>query len=109
MNKFEATILISPDISNQILDKEIDSFKSQIESQNGKIINHENWGLRDLSYNIKDFKKAFYNYFQLEFDGNNMKKIQNNLNQNEKIVRHLFVKVEKHEELPTKILANEEK
>ncbi len=109
MNKFEATILISPDISNQILDKEIDSFKSQIESQKGKIINHENWGLRDLSYNIKDFKKAFYNYFQLEFDGNNMKKIQNNLNQNEKIVRHLFVKVEKHEELPTKILANEEK
>ena len=109
MNKFEATILISPDISNQILDKEIDSFKSQIESQNGKIINHENWGLRDLSYNIKDFKKAFYNYFQLEFDGNNMKKIQNNLNQNEKIVRHLFVKVEKHEELPTKILTNEEK
>ena len=68
MNKFEATILISPDISNQILDKEIDSFKSQIESQKGKIINHENWGLRDLSYNIKDFKKAFYNYFQLEFD-----------------------------------------
>ena len=109
MNKFEATILISPDISNQILDKEIDSFKSQIESQNGKIINHENWGLRDLSYNIKDFKKAFYNYFQLEFDGNNIKKIQNNLNQNEKIVRHLFVKVEKHEELPTKILTNEEK
>ena len=109
MNKFEATILISPDISNQILDKEIDTFKSQIESQNGKIINHENWGLRDLSYNIKDFKKAFYNYFQLEFDGNNIKKIQNNLNQNEKIVRHLFVKVEKHEELPTKILTNEEK
>ena len=29
--------------------------------------------------------------------------------QNEKIIRHLFVKVETHQELPTKMIKNEEK
>ena len=31
------------------------------------------------------------------------------LTQNEKILRHLFVRVENHQELPTKMMINEEK
>jgi len=65
MNKFEAVLLINPDVSNQILKKEIENFKKQISSNKGEIINIEDWGLRDLSYRISDFKKAFYNFFQL--------------------------------------------
>ena len=59
MNKFEAVLLINPDISNNILKKEIDDFHKQISSNKGKIINAENWGLRDLSYKISNFKKLF--------------------------------------------------
>ena len=73
MNKFEAVLLINPDISKQILKKEIENFKKQISSNNGEIINNENWGLRDLSYKISNFKKAFYNFFQLEIEGNKYK------------------------------------
>ena len=64
MNKFEAILLINPDISIQILKKEIESFKKQISTNKGEVIDSENWGLRDLSYKISDFKKAFYNFFQ---------------------------------------------
>ena len=56
MNKFEAVLLINPDISKQILKKEIENFKKQISSNNGEIINIEDWGLRDLSYKISTFK-----------------------------------------------------
>ena len=55
MNKFEAVLLINPDISKQILKKEIENFKKQISSNKGEIINIENWGLRDLSYRISNF------------------------------------------------------
>ena len=41
MNKFEAILLINPDISNQILKKEIENFKKQISSNKGEIINIE--------------------------------------------------------------------
>jgi len=108
VNKFEAVLLINPDISNQVLKKEIENFKKQISSNNGEIINNENWGLRDLSFKISNFKKAFYNFFQLEIDGNKIQIVRKNLTQNDNILRHLFIKVKDHQELPTK-LNNEEK
>ena len=108
MSKFEAVLLINPDISIQILKKEIESFKKQISTNKGEVIDSENWGLRDLSYKISDFKKAFYNFFQLEIEGNKIQIIKKYLTQNDHILRHLFIKVSSHQKLPTK-LNNEEK
>ena len=108
MNKFEAVLLISPENSDKSLEKNIKAFQDIIINNSGKITNTEDWGLRDLSYDINNFKKAFYKYFQLEIDGSNLQKITKNLNQNDNILRHLFIKVNKHQELPTK-LYNEKK
>ena len=109
MNKFEAVILLNPDVSTTILNKEEESFLNSILKNDGKIINQEDWGLRDLSYNIKNYKKAFYKFYQIEIIGSKVQNIKKILSQNEKIMRHLFVKVETHQELPTKMIKNEEK
>ena len=108
MNKFETVIILSPDLSSQLLKSEIDNFKNKITENNGKIINEEEWGLRDLSYNIKKFKKGFYNFFQLEINGTDLSKIKLDLNQSDVLLRYLFIKVSNHQELPTK-LSNEKK
>ena len=109
MNKFEAVILFSPDLSNPIIDKEENNFNKIIESLKGKIYEKENWGLKDLSYSINNYKKAFYKYYQIEIHGSELKSIKKTLTQNEKILRHLFVKVGEHQTLPTKMSNNEEK
>ena len=109
MNKFEAVVLFNPDLSNPVLQSEEDNFNSIIEKLEGKISASEEWGLRDLSYNIEKYKKAFYKYYQIEINGESISSIKKNLTQNEKILRHLFVKVENHQELPTKMVKNEEK
>ena len=57
MNKFEAVLIISPDLASDKLKSEVEKFKDNISKNSGKIINQEEWGLRDLSYNIKKFKK----------------------------------------------------
>ena len=49
MKKFEVVIILSPEIGAQTLKDEIDFFKNQISNNTGKIINDEDWGLRDLS------------------------------------------------------------
>ena len=108
MNKFEAVLLFSPELSSQSLSNEIDIFKKMISSNSGKLITEEDWGLRELSYNINKFKKAFYKFYQLEISGNDIDSIKKNLNQSENVLRHLFIKVNKHQELPTK-LENEKK
>ena len=109
MNKFEAVILLSPDLSSTDLKKQEDFFKKQLIELSGAIVSQEDWGIRNLSYKIKNFKKAFYKFYQLEIDGSKIQNIKKNINQNEQIIRHLFVKVNNHATLPTKILKEEKK
>ena len=108
MYKFEVVLILSPDLSVNSLNNEIDSFKSKLESKSAKIINEENWGLRDLSFNINKFKKAFYMFLQIETSGSIVKEISKELNQSENLIRYIFIKVKDHQELPTK-LSNEKK
>ena len=103
MNKFEVVLIINPELATNILEKEIDDFKTNISSQSGKIINEENWGLRDLSYSINKFKKAFYRFLQIEAPGSIVKNISKELNQSENLIRYIFIKVKDHQELPTKL------
>ena len=108
MKNFEAVILLSPEISSKIKNDCLKVFTDMISNNSGKIVNSEDWGLRDLSYKINNISKAFYNYYQIEIDGNNIDIIKKTLNQDENFLRHLFIKVDKHQELPTK-LYNEKK
>ena len=103
MNKFEVVLIFNPDLATNTLNSELENFKSKIISQSAVIINEENWGLRDLSYNINKFKKAFYSFIQIEASGKIIKDISKELNQSENLIRYLFIKVKKHQELPTKL------
>ena len=109
MNKFEVVLLFSPDLTDNSINKEEDNFSSNIKSSKGKIVSTENWGLRDLTFNINNFKKAFYKFYQIEVDSSAIENFKKILSQNEKILRHLFVKVNEHVKLPTKMIKDEEK
>ena len=76
MNKFEAVLLISPEVSNNSLEQNIKNFQDIVTKSSGKITNTEDWGLRDLSYDINNFKKAFYKYFQIEIENVNSSTFQ---------------------------------
>ena len=103
MNKFEVVLIFNPDISTSTLNSEIDDFKSKLSSQSAKIISEENWGLRDLSYSINKYNKAFYRFLQIEGLGEIVKNLNNELNQSENLIRYIFIKVKEHQELPTKL------
>ena len=103
MNKFEVVLIFNPDLATNTLDSELENFRSKLSSKSAIIINEENWGLRDLSYNINKFKKAFYNFLQIEASGQIIKELNKELNQSENLLRYLFIKVNDHQELPTKL------
>ncbi len=103
MNKFEVVLIFNPDLADNTLKSEVEIFKSKLTTQSAKIVNEENWGLRDLSYNINKFKKAFYNFLQIEASGSIIKNLSKELNQSENLIRYMFIKVNEHQELPTKL------
>ncbi len=108
MNKFEVVLLYSPELATNALKSELENIKSKLNSRSAKIVNEENWGLRDLSYNINKFKKAFYQFLQIEASGDIVRDISKELNQSENLMRFIFIKVNKHQDLPTKLI-NEKK
>tara|TARA_B100001057_G_scaffold300699_1_gene300888 strand:- start:194 stop:520 length:327 start_codon:yes stop_codon:yes gene_type:complete len=103
MNKFEVVLILNPELATNVLNEEINKFKSHLDTHSAKIINEENWGLRELSYSINKFKKAFYRFFQIETSGSIVKEINKELNQSENLIRYIFIKVNNHQELPTKL------
>ena len=108
MNNFETVVLLSPEISSNVRSSCLQNLEKLINEKSGNIISNEDWGLRDLSYKIDNYNKAFYSFYQIEIDGDKIESIKKTLNQDENFIRHLFVKVAKHQELPTK-LNNEKK
>ena len=108
MKNFEAVILLSPEISSTVKKNCLNDFVKIINDNGGEILETEDWGLRDLSYKINNISKAFYNFYQISIAGEKLENIKKTLNQDENYIRHLFVKVDKHQELPTK-LNNEKK
>jgi len=108
MNNFEATILISPDITKDDHSKIVDMIEKLVVNEGGKVIDKEDWGLRDLAYKINTLKKAFYYFYQISIDSQKIKTLKNNFSLNERIIRYLFIKVNEHDKLPTKILKGNE-
>ena len=103
MNNFEATLLISPEMTANKLKSVEKLFENLVKDTGGSLVAKEDWGLRDLSFKINNFKKAFYSFYQLSFEGSKIQDLKNNLSQNEQVLRYLFVKVDQHEKLPTKL------
>ena len=108
MNNFEVTLLISPDTTKNDHNKILEDFKRLVTSNDGSIIEKEDWGLRDLTYKINNSKKAFYFFYQINIAGKTIQTLKKNASQNEKIIRYLFIKVDIHDKLPTKMLERNE-
>ena len=98
MNKFEAVLLLSPEITTKVRNNLCKNFTKLISDNSGKVINDEDWGLRDLSYKIGNFSKAFYDFFQIEIEGKKIENIKKYLSQNENYIRHIFIKVNDHQD-----------
>ena len=76
MNNFEVTLLISPDTTKNDHNKVLEDFKKLVTSNDGSIIEKEDWGLRDLTYKINNSKKAFYFYYQINIAGKTIQQLR---------------------------------
>ena len=66
MPLYEHVFIARHDISAQQMEALTEKFTGVLKEGGGKVINHEYWGLKNLSYRIKKNRKAHYGYFQIE-------------------------------------------
>ena len=97
MNCYENTIITKHDLSEAQTKGILTKYESIIKSNDGKIIKTEEWGLRNLSQQIKNSRKGFYFHIKFEGLGKTIDEIEKAANIDESIIRYLTIKVKKHD------------
>ena len=97
MNCYEHTFITKSDLSGSQSKKIVEKYENIIKKNNGKIIKLENWGLRILSFKIKNNKKGFYHHTKMEGDGNTISELEKEESIDEMLLRFLTIKVKKHD------------
>ena len=96
MNCYEHTFITRQDLPQSQSKTLLDKYEDIIKKNSGKVLKTEEWGLRNLSHNIKNNKKGFY--FHIKFDGigKTIEELERAENIDEMLIRYLTVRVKKH-------------
>lgn len=95
MNKYEIMVLLSPDIGGDATKKRIDELRKLITSQKGEVVFEDDWGMRDLAYNIRKHDRGYYYVanFTLDPTEGDLNEIDTTCRLENEILRHMIVKV----------------
>ena len=105
MKKYEAVIILNPNLSSKV-DTFIKDFEKLLKANTFNIKKMEDIGRRQLSYSINNHNKGHYLIFNIEGNAENIIDIENKIKYNESIIRHLFISVKEHDGEDSQLLVD---
>lgn len=96
MNRYETVFILTPVLSEEQAKEAVNVFEDYIKNNGGKIIHNEFWGLKKLAYQIQKKSTGFYHLVEFENDGSLIQKLEVEFKRDERIMRFLTVKMDKH-------------
>ena len=108
MALFEHVIILKQSLSSNELSNELKNHTNLVSELKGNIVYQESWGMRNLAYPIKNNKKAFYEFMNIEMPQENINLMNTKLNLNENVIRYLSIKVKSFSETPTLMIKEKE-
>ena len=96
MNCYEHTFITKQDLSSSQAKTVVNKYEDIIKKNSGKVLKTEDWGLRNLSHNIKNNKKGYYFHIKFEGVGKTIEELEKAGNIDEMLIRYLTVRVKKH-------------
>jgi len=108
MALFEHVIILKQSLSSNELSNELKNHTDMVSELSGNVVYQESWGMRNLAYPIKNNKKAFYEFMNIEMPQENIDLMNSKLNLNENVIRYLSIKVKSFSETPTLMIKEKE-
>jgi small subunit ribosomal protein S6 len=96
MNQYETVFIMTPVLSEDQMKEAVDKYRKHLKSVNAEIVFDESWGLRKLAYPIQKKSTGFYHLFEYKMDGKELKEFELLFKRDERILRFLTVKLDKH-------------
>jgi small subunit ribosomal protein S6 len=100
MRHYEIVLLIHPDQSEQV-PAMLERYKGLVTNGGGKVHRVEDWGRRQLAYQIQKLAKAHYLCLNIECGKEILAEIETGFRFNDAVLRHLTVVKDKAETNPS--------
>jgi small subunit ribosomal protein S6 len=108
MRHYEIVLLIHPDQSEQV-PAMLERYKGMITAGNGKVHRVEDWGRRQLAYQINKLGKAHFLCINIEADQAVMSELEHAFRFNDAVLRHLTVVRKKADTGPSSMMKTVER
>jgi small subunit ribosomal protein S6 len=103
MRHYEIVFIVHPDQSEQV-PAMIERYKTTVTSRGGNIHRVEDWGRRQMAYQIDNLPKAHYICLNIECDNETLVELETAFKFNDAVLRHLTVKTKKAETAPSPMM-----
>ena len=96
MKKYEIMFILSAELDEASRNAEIESLKNVLVSNGANVLEVNEWGVRELAYDIKAQKRGYYVVVTLEAENDAATREFDRVSKiNTKVIRHLIVRFDK--------------
>ena len=95
MKKYEIMYILRSNLEQEAIKAEVEAAKNIITSNNSKVLEVKEWGLRELAYEIEHNRKGYYVVMNVEATKEAINEFNRIAGYSEKIIRHIVVALEK--------------
>lgn len=106
MRHYEVVFIVHPDQSEQV-PAMIERYRALVTQRGGQIHRLEDWGRRQLAYQIQKVHKAHYVLMNIECDQEALNELEHAFKFNDAVLRHLTIKVKKAVTTPSPMMKEE--
>lgn len=96
MNQYETVFILTPVLSEDQMKEAVKKYEEYLVEKGAEIVHQEDWGLRKLVYPIQKKTTGFYHLFEFKDAGQLIADFELQLKRDERILRFLTVKLDKH-------------
>ena len=109
MALYEHVFLARQDLAQAQVDTLAENATNIIQTNGGRVVKTETWGLRTLAYRIAKNRKAHYVMIEFDAPTNVVLELERQTQINEDIVRYMTLRVDAHEEGPSAMMRRAER
>ncbi|HRX95303.1 MAG TPA: 30S ribosomal protein S6 [Bacteroidales bacterium] len=95
-NQYETVFIMTPVLSEEQMKETVKKFKDYLLDKGAEMVLEDNWGMRKLAYPIQKKSTGFYHLFEFKAEGSIIRDFEVAFKRDERILRFLTVKLDKH-------------
>ena len=96
---YETMFIVKPTLTQEEIKAQIETVRNNIEKNGGEIVSAEDWGSRELAYEIDKNKRGYYYVIYFKAPSSSISELERNYRINENILRFIFIKYENKSEI----------